>query len=137
MFLLLMYILLLVLPVILSYVVRKKLQGVGGYFLTAIFSALLMTSTVVYTWLNFEVKLEEKVAVLDRDGDGSWSKEEKATWTLEEKSDLDVFMGDGGRNVFAAIIFPIFSVVYSALVVGIYWLISIIWNRKKKPNNTL
>jgi hypothetical protein len=67
--------------------------------------------------------LELEIAKLDRDGDGFWSDDEQLTWTGEDRANLERHIGDGGRNVFSAIIFPIFSACYSLIIVSTWWLV--------------
>ena len=126
-----MYGLLLFVPVLTSMLVRKKFLRVGGFLLSVVLSSFLMSSTVVAHWLAFDWYLAKKIEVLDRDGDGFWSPEEEATWTTEERENLETHIGDGGRNVFSAIIFPVFSVVYSVVAAGVYWGVVTIRQRKK------
>lgn len=127
-----MYVVLLLLPILLSVLVRKKFARLGGFLITIVLSSVLMSSTVIATWWFFDFRLEKKIAVLDRDGDGFWNPEEEASWTEDEKRNMEVYIADGGRNVFAAIIFPIFSVVYSFMVVGVYWVVCVV--RKLRKN---
>ena len=131
MYIFIMYGVLLLVPVALSLFIRKKNQGIVGYFCTVILSTALMSGTVIGFWLWSDWSLENKVKVLDRNGDGVWSPQEEATWSSEEKEILQAHMGDGGQSVFAAIVFPIFSIIYSLVLVGSYWAIANISNRRK------
>ena len=131
MYLLLMYGMLLFVPLLASMLVRKRFRGFGGFLLSVVLSSFFMSSTVVAHWLAFDWYLAKKIEVLDRDGDGVWSSEEETTWTPEERRNLEAHIGDGGRNVFAAIIYPVFSVAYSVVAVGACWGFVAIRQRKK------
>lgn len=122
---------LLFVPVVTSALVQKKYARIAGFLLAAVLSSVLMSSAVITTWLVSEWRLEQRIAVLDRDGDGFFSPDEETTWTEEERHSMDVHIGDGGRNVFAAIIFPVFSAAYSFIVVGVYWVVSMFKQRRK------
>ena len=122
---------LLFVPIVLSALVRKRYVRIDGFLISVVLSSVLMSSTVIATWLVFDWRLEKKIAVLDRDGDGFWSPDEEASWTEEERHNMEVYIGDGGRNVFAVIIYPVFSVAYSFIVVGVYWFVSVFKKRRE------
>lgn len=125
------YLLLLVVPFGIAYWIRKRTTSVFGFFLIVGVSSVLMSSVVITQWLGYDLYLEHKVEMLDRNGDGFWSAEETSTWTASEQRYMDSHIGDGGRNVFAAIIFPIFSLVYSFLASLLYLLIAWLLSRRK------
>ena len=125
------YISLLAFPFLAAYKVRKRFKGVAGFCIVVGLSTVSMSSTVVALWLGNDWHLETEVAKLDRNGDGFWSKNETESWTPDEQKTMDSYIGDGGRNVFAAIIFPIFSFAYSIIVASIYWLVAILRLRYK------
>ena len=124
------YIVLSCVPVAVAYTVRKRLTGLVGFGLVVVLSSVLMSGVVIVQWLGYDSYLEAKIAPLDRNGDGSWSDDEIATWSEEDHKYMDSYIGDGGRNVFAAIIFPVFSLAYSFIVASIYWLVIYIRSRR-------
>ena len=121
MYFLTMYGLLSLVPLLVSALVRKRFLRAGGFFLSVLLSSSLMTSAVVVSWLVHDRNLALRIETLDRNGDGVWSRTEEATWTPQERKDLESHINDGGRNVFAAVIFPVLSVLYSLLSAGLYW----------------
>ena len=94
-------------------------------------SWVVMSLTVVTLWLTYDLYLAYKLDLLDINGDGTWSNKEMESWTEEDHNNLKRYYGDGGRNVFAVFIFPIFALVYSFLVTAIYWFIA---NRARKAS---
>lgn len=64
------YLPLLVIPVLLAFVIRKRIQGVGAFILIVGISSLLMSSVVIINVVIYNWYLEEQIAPLDRDGDG-------------------------------------------------------------------
>jgi hypothetical protein len=125
------YISLLVVPFLAAYKVRGRFKGVAGFCIVVSLSSVIMSSSVIGLWLGNDWYLEAKVAELDRDGDGFWSDNETESWTQDEQKTMDSYIGDGGRNVFSVIIFPIFSFIYSIAVASIYWLVAIFRLRYK------
>jgi hypothetical protein len=119
-------------PVFISFIIRKRFNGVKGFVLAFVISAGLMSGTVVFQWLSYDWYLEQQIAPLDRNGDGVWTPDEEAAWTKEDRRNMDAYFGDGGRNVFAAIIFPLFSAAYSFAIVAIYWLVTAVKHRRVK-----
>lgn len=119
-------------PVVVCFGIRKRFRGVKGFALAFVISATLMSAAVIVRWLGYDWYLEQQIAPLDRNGDGVWTPDEEATWTQEDKRNMDAYFGDGGRNVFAAIIFPAFSAAYSLAVVTIYWLFMALKQRQGK-----
>lgn len=123
---------LLFVPVIVCSGIRKRIRGFKGFALSFAISAALMSGAVVVQWVGYDWYLEQQIAPLDRNGDGFWTLDEEATWTKEDRRNMDSYFGDGGRNVFAAIIFPAFSATYSLAVVTIYWLFMAVIQRRGK-----
>jgi len=119
-------------PVISCVLVRKHIKRSFGYILCVLLSATAMSGVVLTHWLAYDWHLEKQIASLDRDGDGSFSDEERLTWSEKERKNMEAYVGDGARNVFSAIIFPLFSFVYSLTVVSIYAFIVAFKNRSSK-----
>jgi hypothetical protein len=117
-------------PIVVCFGIRKRLQGVKGFALAVVISAALMSGAVIIQWVGYDWYLEQQIAPLDRNSDGVWTPDEEATWTKEDKRNMDAYFGDGGRNVFAAIIFPSFSAVYSLTVVTMCWLFMAVRQRR-------
>lgn len=124
------YIVLSFVPIAVAYKVRKRLTGVGGFGLVVVLSSVLMSGVVIAQWLGYDSYLDYRVSPLDRNGDGFWSDDEEATWSEEDHKNMDLYIGDGGRNVFAVIIFPMFSFAYSFIVSSIYWFVIYIRSRR-------
>ena len=125
------YISLLAVPFGVAYKVRERFKGGAGFCIIVVLSTVLMSSTVIALWIGNDWYLETEVAKLDRNGDGFWSQNETESWTPDEQKTMDSYIGDGGRNVFAAIIFPIFSLAYSTVMASIYWLVATLRMRYK------
>jgi hypothetical protein len=125
------YISLLAMPFWASYKLRERFKGVAGFCIVVGLSTVLMSSTFIALWLGNDWYLETEVAKLDLNGDGFWSQNETENWTPDEQKTMDSYIGDGGRNVFAAIIFPIFFFAYSTVMASIYWLVAILRLRYK------
>ncbi len=117
-------------PVVICVGIRKRFQGVKGFALAVAISAALMSGVVIVQWLGYDWYLEQQIAPLDRNGDGVWTPDEEATWTSEDKRNMEAYFGDGGRNVFAAILFPAFSTAYSLMVAGMYWWLMAVKQRR-------
>ena len=111
-------------PILICILVRKKSVRFKAWLVAFIISWVVMAITVFALWLGYDLYLSYKLELLDIDGDGSWSNKEMETWTEEDHNTMKRYFGDGGRNVFAVFIFPIFSLVYSLLVTAMYWLIA-------------
>jgi len=111
-------------PLFICFAVRKRTKSKIGFTLAVLFSAGLMSAVVLADWVGYDYYLEREIAPLDRDGNGFWTPDEEATWTIQDYKTLEAYIGDGGRNMFAAIIFPMFSVLYSVIVVSLFWLIA-------------
>ncbi|GAA6136245.1 hypothetical protein NBRC116188_30360 [Oceaniserpentilla sp. 4NH20-0058] len=125
-----LYAVLLVVPFCVAYYFRKRFTGILSLLSVIAISAILMSGIVIAQWLGYDWYLGYKIAPLDRDGDGIWSADEAATWPPEDHKNMDSYIGDGGRNVFAAIIFPLFSLVYSTAATLFYWLIAWLVSRR-------
>ncbi|KZN14894.1 hypothetical protein [Marinomonas sp. TW1] len=128
--------LLLLVPLCLSSLVRKRSKGVLAFITVVGMSAFIMSSVVIAQWAAFNWSLESKIETLDRDGNGVWSQQETDTWTEEDHKNMDAYIGDGGRHVFAVIIFPIVSLIYSLFMASIYWLLAWLirrWKNRIRP----
>jgi hypothetical protein len=111
----------LLIPILASIFVRKRARGIKGFMLVIAISSVLMSSIAIAQVVIYNWTLEQKIAPLDRNGDGFWTPDEEATWSERDQKNLSGYMGDGGRNVFAAFVFPIFSILYSFVVTTVYW----------------
>jgi hypothetical protein len=125
------YISLLTVPFFIAYKFRKRIRSFTGICLVVGLSSTLMSSVVIMLWLGNDWYLDVKIAQLDRNGDGFWSDSETKTWSPDEQKLMDSYIGDGGRNVFAAIIFPFLSVAYSILVALLFWSVATLRLRYK------
>lgn len=123
--------LLLLVPLLLCYLLRKRSKGALAFMILVGMSAFIMSSVVIAQWAAFNWSLESKIETLDRDGNGVWSQQETDTWTEEDHKNMDTYIGDGGRNVFAVIIFPIVALIYSLLIVSLYWMFAW-WVQKRR-----
>jgi hypothetical protein len=124
-------------PVVVCIWIRKRIRGFKGFALSFAISAALMSGAIIVQWIGYDWYLEQQIAPLDRNGDGFWTSDEESTWTKEDRRNMDSYFGDGGRNVFAAIIFPAFSATYSLAVVTIYWLFMAAKQRRGKHSPTM
>lgn len=118
-------------PFFVAYKVRKRIKGASALFLSIFLSFILMILFVFIPWLGFDWYLDFQVAKLDRNSDGFFAYDEIETWTQDEQATWDRYIGDGGRNTFLFMLFPIFSVVYSTVVGLFYWLVATFWLRCK------
>ena len=125
------YLLILVVPFMVAYWIRKRAISIRSFSLVVVVSTAIMSGVVIVQWLGYDLYLDSKVASLDRNGDGFWSAEETATWSASDQKYMDAYIGDGGRNVFAVIIFPILSVIYSFLVSLLYFFLAWLVSRRK------
>lgn len=125
------YSLLLIVPFVVAYWIRKRTTSVLGFFIVVVVSSALMSGVVIIQWLGYDLYLDYKVEMLDRNGDGFWSAEEESTWSASEQKYMDSYISDGGRNVFSVIIFPFLSLVYSLLASLLYLLIAWIFARRR------
>ncbi|NQD36872.1 hypothetical protein HPT27_07520 [Permianibacter sp. IMCC34836] len=116
-----LYLLLLLTPFIVLFFIKKSRNGYARLVISALLSAAFMSGVVIVNWFGYDFYLEQRIAPLDRNGDGIWTPEEEATWTEEDRKALSAHLSDGGRNVFSVFIFPIFSVVYSCIAVMACW----------------
>lgn len=126
------FLVLLMMPLICCVFVGKRFQGFSGLAISVVAAALIMSSLVLIQWLSYDWYLEQQITPLDRNGDGFWTNDERATWTDQDRKNMEVYFGDGGRNVFALMIFSVFSIVYSLLIGAGYWLIVAIRSRHSK-----
>jgi len=117
---------LLLVPIFTYRLFRKYFRGLSGFVLTVVVSALIMSFVVIVRWLGYDWYLEQQIAPLDRNSDGFWTLDEEATWTEQDFKNMSIYIGDGGGNVFAIFIYPAFSLLYSTLIVSLYWLVNLI-----------
>jgi len=125
------YFLLLGVPFIVAYWIRKRAVSIRSFSLAVFVSAAVMSGVVIAQWLAYDLYLDYKVAALDRNGDGFWSGKETGTWSVSDQKYMDAYIADGGRNVFAAIIFPILSLIYAILASSLYFFIVWLVYRRK------
>jgi hypothetical protein len=117
------FVALLSVPIFICLAIRRRFQGIKGFILAVVISTVLMSIVVIIQWLGYDWLLEQKITPLDRNGDGLWAPDEEATWTKEDRRNIDFYFGDGGRNVFAVFVFPALSAVYSLAIATFYWLV--------------
>ena len=89
-------------------------------------SSALMSLTVIGCWYALDLALLDLLRELDRNGDGLWSDAERATWSALERERYALVVDDGARNLFALYVYPVFSLTWSAIVVG-GWILFEIW----------
>ena len=111
-------------PVFICFLIRKRSIRFRAWLTSFVISWGIMAVTVFALWLGYDLYLSYKMGLLDIDGDGIWSNQEMESWTEEDHNIMKRYYGDGGRNVFAVFIFPIFSLAYSLLVTVVYWLVA-------------
>jgi len=124
------FVILLFVPIYIFHKLRYKYNGVTLFTFSIFLSVIIMSSVVILRWYSYDLYLDYQVSFLDRDGDGIWSNIEQATWSNKEKEYHHLYFSDGGRNVFAIFMFPIFSLMYSILSTTIYWIILKIKTKK-------
>ncbi len=97
--------------------------------LAGVVSAILVSVAIMYLFiagplfvLNFE--LDQAVTAMDYDRDGIWTPEEKKQWSAEDHRVMQMWVGDGGRNVFGYLLSPIFCLVYSSVLFSVAYAIS-------------
>ncbi len=127
-----LFIILLFIPIATFYKLRNRFNGFTLFTFSIALSFIIMSGLVIIRWYCYDLYLEYQISFLDRDGDGIWSNIEQASWSQEERKYHDKYFADGGRNVFAIFMFPIFSFVYSILTISIYSIILRIKKRKGK-----
>lgn len=113
----------LVIPLITTALVRKRLSGAAAFLCIVVVSSLAIYGLIVAQWWTHNGYLEQQIAPLDRDGDGFWSDAEKATWTEQDHRHMAAYIGDGGRNVFALWVAPVWALLYSTVVAAVNGLI--------------
>lgn len=120
------YWLALAIPFVLVFKVRAPESRLvrAGVLLFA--SAAAMSLTVVCCWYALDFALLDLLRELDRNGDGVWSDAERATWSAREHARFALVVDDGARNLFALYVYPVFSLTYSAIVVG-GWMLFGVW----------
>ncbi len=115
-----------------AFVIRKRTGGIRAFFLVVGISAFVMSSAVIAQVAIYNGYLEEQIAALDRDGDGIWSSDEKTTWTEQDHKNMNAYIGDGGQNVFALMIFPVLSVIYSLVATSVFWMAVALANKRRR-----
>jgi hypothetical protein len=89
-------------------------------------SAAAMSLAVICCWYALDIALLDLLEDLDRNGDGVLSDAERAAWSERERAQYELFVDDGARNLFALYVYPVFSLTYSAVVVG-GWMLFTVW----------
>ncbi|MFK8068841.1 MAG: hypothetical protein AB8D52_11390 [Gammaproteobacteria bacterium] len=67
---------------------------------------------------------------LDFDGDGFWSDYETNKWTEIDHKYYDLSMNGGRMSVTALLIFPLFSLIYSAIIINALYFWKVFTRRK-------
>ncbi|QPB83324.1 hypothetical protein CWC22_010105 [Pseudoalteromonas rubra] len=109
------YVLFLVLPMFVPFfkgLCRKPFKVLTRYTLCVVLMYLALAAPVY----NLNYQLDLVVAQMDRDGNGSISPVEEATWTETEIKARKMRVADGGRNVFGYALAPYLALTYSAIV---------------------
>lgn len=118
------YIIVLLIPILVCYLIRKTSISFHAWLKAFLFSWVVMVTSILMLWLGYDWYLEYRLDLLDLDGDGFHSNEEISLWTQQELKIEKEFYSDGGRNVFAVFIFPIFAFIYSIVITCMYWIIT-------------
>ena len=126
--------LILAVPFLVSKFSRKKFKRLKYLLFVVTISSFLMSGAVAARTVHLKWQLEQQTRPMDRNGDGVLSPDEEATWTPEEKRASLRRFSDSGRIVFAAIIFPAFSVIYSLLVGLAFWSYHVPSNGRKSQS---
>ena len=126
---LLCYLCIFFIPVLACTLIRRRGIGFKYWLLSFVLSWVVMVITVLALWFGYDCYLSYKMSLLDTNSDGIWSNQEMESWTEDDHNTMNRYYGDGGRNVFAVFIFPIFSLVYSLFVTAIYWAVA---NKRRK-----
>lgn len=120
------YWLALAIPFILAIKVRVPESPLPRAGVLVFGSAAAMSLAVIAVWYALDLVLIEFLQDLDRDGDGVWSEAEEATWSARERAHYELAIDDGARNLFALYVYPVFSLTYSAIVIG-GWMLFTAW----------
>lgn len=118
-----LFIIALLVPIFVFYKLRTNFTGFTLYTYSIFISFFIMSSIAILRWYGYDLYIDYQISFLDYDGDGVWSSLEQSTWSDEENKYRDIYFNDGGRNVFALVIFPIFSLFYSIIIISLYWFI--------------
>lgn len=113
-------------PILIKSFLKKQSTRLLSSIIAFVGSAVLMSAFFIGSVFIDNYLLEKEVEKLDRNGDGFYTASDEATWTTEDYNTMAQFAGDGGRNVFAVYFFPIFSVVYTAIIWIIIYIIGVI-----------
>ncbi len=98
-----------------------------AFLFTFVFTFVILMS---YYFVN-ELIIESKVAALDFNGDGLYSKAEKLEWSIEDQENYSKFIGDGGRNIMALFGFPLIALSISSIYTISYYLKNKLFTYKK------
>lgn len=113
-------------PLVLVIRVRAPASLLARAGILLFISAAAMSLTVVCCWYALDLALLDMLSELDRNGDGILGDAEQASWSARESARYALFVDDGARNLFALYVYPVFSLTYSAIVVG-GWILFTIW----------
>ena len=116
-------------PIYVFMKIRNNFNGLALFTFSIFLSVILMSTIMILRWWFYDLYLDYQISFLDLDHNGIWTPEETATWSTKEKGIYHAYFADGGRNVFAIFMFPIFSVFYSLISITIYGLYT------KRKNN--
>jgi len=122
------YFLALAIPIVLVLKVRRPAALLPRAVLLLFGSAVIMSLTVICLWWFLDDALTDHLQALDRNGDGIWSESEENSWSERERAYYQLALDDGARNLFALYVYPVFSLTYSAIVIG-GWMLFIVFRR--------
>lgn len=122
------YWLALAIPFLLAIRVRVPESPLPRAGILLFVSAAAMSLMVFGFWYALDLALAEFLQDLDRNGDGVWSDAEKATWSERERAQFEFAIDDGARNLFALYVYPVFSLTWSAIVIG-GWMLFTAWRK--------
>ncbi|HKJ53917.1 MAG TPA: hypothetical protein VKB27_20665 [Gammaproteobacteria bacterium] len=119
------YLLALAIPIMLVARVRRPAALLPRTVLLLFGSAAIMSLLVISLWWFLDDALTDQLQALDRNGDGTWSESEQDSWSERERAYYRLALDDGARNLFALYVYPVFSLTYSAIVIGGWMLFGI------------
>jgi hypothetical protein len=111
---------------------HDKFNGMSLFTFSIFISVISMSIIIILRWYFYDFYLEYHLSILDYNHDGIYTPEETSNWNDTDKKIYTTYIADGGRNVFAFIMFPIFAFLYSIISISIY---SIILRFKQKHNS--
>ena len=114
----------LVIPFFAHFKQRKLKNKLVNSMVNMAISFFCMSIIVVAAWYILDLALDSHLNALDRDGDTIFSKQEQSTWSKRDWQFYDFAIGDGGRNVFAVFVFPVFAACYSFIIIAVLGLIA-------------